>query len=101
MARFNCVIADEVNDYHCNQEILCVRYVHVDMLTEGVPCIKAFLYLERATGHDVATAILSLLAKHGRDASHIRGQSYDGKHQRIYPRCFCSRIKSSKTESLV
>ena len=47
-----------------------------------VPCIKDifldFLYLERATGHAVATVILSLLAKHGLDASQIRGQSYDG-----------------------
>ena len=40
MAKFYCVIADEVTDYHSNQEILllCVRCV--DMLTEGVPCIK-------------------------------------------------------------
>ena len=81
VAKFYCVIADEVTDYHSNHYIsLCVRYV--DMLTEGVPCIKEifldFLYFERATGHAVATAILSLLAKHGLDASHIRGQSYDG-----------------------
>lgn len=82
VAKFYCVIADEVTDYHSNQEILslCVRCV--DMLTEGVPCIKKifldFLYLERATGHAVATAILSLFAKHGHDASHIRRQLYDG-----------------------
>ena len=37
-----------------------------------------FLHLKRATGHAAVTAISSLLAKHGLDASHIRGQSYDG-----------------------
>ena len=74
-------MADEVTDPHSNREILslCIRYIDI---TGAEPHIREafidFLYLDRATGFDVATAILKLLGEHGLDVQHIRGQAFDG-----------------------
>ena len=78
------IIADEVTDYHANQEILsvCVRFV--DLTCPQKPKIKECLInlvnIERANASTISQKILESISHPSvsLNARNIRGQAYDG-----------------------
>ena len=75
-------MADEVTDQHANQEILslCLRFV--DATDSEHPEIREvfldFIHLKRATGQNIADAILGLINKNALNVDNIKGQAFDG-----------------------